>query len=126
MQDDRVSIQASDGEFRKHYSLEAIFFDPKPDMESKWQPQEAISNYITKCLSKKSKYEAIHENSIKDTGILLINNFVSAVVHPQILAADKVQNSKKKLQRGTIISRTSLFRPRYVNNCIFPNDKIMG
>ena len=36
MQDGRVSIQASDGEFSEDQSLEAIFFDPEPDMESKW------------------------------------------------------------------------------------------
>ena len=68
LQDDRVSIQASDGEFPEHHSLEAIFFDPEPDIESKWQPHEAISNYITKFFSKKSKDEAIRENIIKDTG----------------------------------------------------------
>ena len=95
LQDDRVSIQANDGEFPEHHSLEAIFFDPDPDIESKWQPHEAILNYITKVFSKKSKDEAIHENIIfKDTGIPLINNFVSPVVNPPILVADKVQNSK--------------------------------
>ena len=40
------------------------------------------------------KDETIHENIIKDTGILLINNFVSPAVNSPILAADKVQNSK--------------------------------
>ena len=34
LQDDRVSIQAGDGEFPEHHSLEAIFFDPEPDTES--------------------------------------------------------------------------------------------
>ena len=63
-------------------------------MESKWQPHEAISNYITKFFSKKSKDEAIRENITKDTGIPLVNNFVSPVVNPPILTADKVQNSK--------------------------------
>ena len=93
-QDDRVSIQASDGEFPEHHSLQAIFFDPEPDTESKWQPYEAISNYITKFFNKKSKDETIRENIIKDTGIPLSNNFVSPVVNPPILAAGKVQNSK--------------------------------
>ena len=74
--------------------MEAIFFDPEPDTKSKWQPHEAVSNYITKFFSKKSKDEAIRENIIKDTGIPLINNFVSPAVNPPILAADKVQNSK--------------------------------
>ena len=55
LQDDRVSIQASDGEFPEHHSLEAIFFDPEPDTESKWQPQEAIANYITKFSAKNQK-----------------------------------------------------------------------
>ena len=55
LQNDRVLIQASDGEFPEHHSLEAIFFDPEPDIESKWQPQEAISNHITKFFSKKIK-----------------------------------------------------------------------
>ena len=94
LQDDKVLIQASDGEFPEHHSLEATFFNPEPDIESKWQPHEAISNYITKFFSKKSKDEAICENIIKDTGIPLINNFVSPAVNPPILAADKVQNSK--------------------------------
>ena len=63
--------------------------------ESKWQPHEAVSNYIVKIFSKKSKVEAIHENIIKDTGIpLILNNFVTPAVNPPILAADKVQNSK--------------------------------
>ena len=47
-----------------------------------------------KFFNKKSKDEAIGKNIIKDTGIPLINNFVSPVVNPPILAADKVQNSK--------------------------------
>ena len=74
--------------------MEAIFFDPEPDTESKWQPHEAISNYTTKFFSKKSKDEAIHENIIKDTGIPLINSLVSPAINPPILAADKVQSSK--------------------------------
>ena len=98
-QDDRVSIQASDGEFPEHHSLEAIFFNPELDIESKWQPHEAISNFFTKFFSKNSKDEAIRENIIKDTGIPLINNFFSPVVNSSILAADKVQNSKIS-QRG--------------------------
>ena len=57
LQDNGVSIQASDqasdGEFPEHHSLEAIFFDPEPDIKSKWQPHKAISNYITKFFSKK-------------------------------------------------------------------------
>ena len=57
LQDDRVLIQASEGEFPEHHSLEAIFFDPEPDIESKWQPHEAISNYITKFFSKKPNDE---------------------------------------------------------------------
>ena len=94
IQDGRVSIQASDGEFPEHHSLRAIFFDPEPDTESKWQPHEAVSNYIMKFFRKKSKDEAIHENIIRYTGIPLINNFVSPAVNPPVLAADKVQNSK--------------------------------
>ena len=74
--------------------MEAIIFDPEPDTESKQQPHKAISNYITKFFSKKSKDEAIHENIIKDTGIPLITNFVSPLVNPPNLAADKVQNLK--------------------------------
>ena len=35
MQDDMVLIEASDGEF-PHQSLEAIFFDPELNTESKW------------------------------------------------------------------------------------------
>ena len=42
LQDGRVSIQAGNGEFPEHQSLEAIFFDPEPDTESKWQPHKAI------------------------------------------------------------------------------------
>ena len=94
MQDDRLSIQAGDGEFPEHHSLEAIFLDPESDTESKWQPHEAISNYITKFFTKKSNDETIHENIIKDTGISLISNFVSPAVNPPILSADRVQNSK--------------------------------
>ena len=74
MQDDKASIQASDGEFPEHHSLEAIFFDPDPDMELKWQPHKTISNYIMKFFSMKSKDEAIYENIIKDSGIPLIYN----------------------------------------------------
>ena len=47
-----------------------------------------------KVFSKKSKDEAISENIIKDTGIPLINKFVSPVVNLPILAAGNVQNSK--------------------------------
>ena len=75
MQDGKVLIEASGGEFPEHRSLEAIFFVPEPDTKSKWQPHEAISNFIMKFFSKKSKDEAIHENVIKDTCIPLIDNF---------------------------------------------------
>ena len=87
-------------------NVKPFFFDPEPDTESKWQSHKTILNYITKFFSKKSKDEAIHENIIKDTGISLINNFVSSAVIPPILAADKVQNSKN-ISEGTIISRLS-------------------
>ena len=86
--------------------MEAIFFGPEPDIESKWQPHKVISNYITKFFNKKSKEEAIRENIIKDTGIPLINHSVSQAVNPPILAADKVQNLKI-LQRGITISKLS-------------------
>ena len=59
LQDDEVSIQASGGEFPEHHSLEAIFFDPEPDTESKWQPHEAISNYITKFLVKNQRMKLL-------------------------------------------------------------------
>ena len=35
MQDDRVFIHASDGEFSEHQSLEIIFFDPEQNTELK-------------------------------------------------------------------------------------------
>ena len=75
IQGGRLSIQASDGEFPEHHSLDAIFSDPESDTESKWQLLEVISHYITKFFSKKSKDEAVHENIIKNTGTPLINNF---------------------------------------------------
>ena len=55
MQDHRVSIRASHGEFPEHESLEAILFDPEPDTESKWQPHEAISKYIMKVSARNQK-----------------------------------------------------------------------
>ena len=106
LQDDRVSIQGSDGEFPEHHSLEAIFFNPEPDTESKWQPHEAVSNYIMKFFSKKSKDKVIRENIIKDTGIPLINNFVSPAVNPPILAVNKVQNSKNITEGDNYIKAT--------------------
>ena len=129
MQDHRVSTQASDGEFPEHQSLEAILFDPEPDTESKWQPHEAISKYITKVFSKKSKDKAIHENIIKDTSIPLINNFVSPAVNSPILGADKVQNSKnitegdnyiKAVQNMSIIASFPMIK---LWNSILKNDE---
>ena len=76
-----------------------------------------------KFFSKKSKNEAICENIIKDTGIPLINNFVSPVVNPSILAADKVQNTKNIAEGDNYIKA---IQDILINNYIFSYGKIMG
>ena len=96
MQDDRVSIQVSDGEFPDHQSMEAILFHPEPDRKSRWQPHLVFANYITKVFSKTSKYGAIHEDSAKYTIILYLqwsnnvtegDNFIKAIQDIPITAS---------------------------------------
>ena len=64
LQDDRVSFQVCDGEFPEYRGLEAIFFIPEPDMESKWQPhsnlklhQEVFQQEIKRCSYSREYYQ---------------------------------------------------------------------
>ena len=116
IQDGRVSIQVGDGEFQEHHRLEATFFHG-----IKLATTQSVLKLHQKVFSKKSKDKAVHEIIIKDTGILLINNFFLQRQIPQFWLHMKFK-TRKILQRGTISSRLS----KIVNNCIFFNDKVMG
>ena len=91
--DDRVSVMASD-EFEEAEE-EA---QPQQDYDKdKWEPHEAIVNYVNRHFSK------MLSNTVKsvikeEVGVPNINNFVVPEINPQILNSDKVQANKNILE----------------------------
>ena len=72
-------------------------FNPEPIDKDKWEPHEAIVNYVNRHFSK------MFSNTVKsvikeEVGVPNINNFVVPEINPQILNADKVQANKNILE----------------------------
>ena len=72
-------------------------FNPKPIDKDKWEPHEAIFNYVNRHFSK------MFSNTVKsvikeEVGVPNINNFVVPEINPQILNSDKVQANKNILE----------------------------
>ena len=101
--DDRVSVMASDEfeeaeeEAQPQQDYTSRVFNPKPIDKDKWEPHEAIVNYVNRHFSK------MFSNTVKsvikeEVGVPNINNFVVPEINPQILNSDKVQANKNILE----------------------------
>ena len=97
--DDRVSVMASDEfeeaeeEAQPQQDYAFRVFNPEPIDKDKWEPYEAIVNYVNRHFSK------MFSNTVKsvikeEVGVPNINNFVVPEINPQILNSDKVQANK--------------------------------
>ena len=101
--DDRVSVMASDEfeeaeeEAQPQEDYASRVFNPEPIDKDKWEPHEAIVNYVNRHFSK------MFSNTVKsvikeEVGVPNINNFVVPEINPQILNSDKVQANKNILE----------------------------
>ena len=101
--DDRVSVMASDEfeeaeeEAQPQEDYASRVFNPEPIDKDKWEPHEAIVNYVNRHFSK------MFSNTVKsvikeEVGVPNINNFVVPEINPQILKSDKVQANKNILE----------------------------
>ena len=101
--DDRVSVMASDEfeeaeeEAQPQQDYASRVFNPEPIDKYKWEPHEAIVNYVNRHFSK------MFSNTVKsvikeEVGVPNINNFVVPEINPQILNSDKVQANKNILE----------------------------
>ena len=101
--DDRVSVMASD-EFKEaeeeaqpQQDYASRVFNPEPIDKDKWEPHEAIVNYVNRHFSE------MFSNTVKsvtkeEVGVPNINNFVVPEINSQILNSDKVQANKNILE----------------------------
>ena len=87
--DDRVSVMASDEfeeaeeEAQPQQDYASRVFNPEPIDKDKWEPHEAIANYVNRHFSK------MFSNTVKsvikeEVGVPNINNFVVPEINPQI------------------------------------------
>ena len=101
--DDRVSVMASDEfeeaeeEAQPQEDYASRVFDPEPVDKDKWEPHEAIVNYVNRHFPK------MFSNTVKsvtkeEIGVPNINNFVVPEINLQILNSDKVQANKNILE----------------------------
>ena len=101
--DDRVSVMASDEfeeaeeEAQPQQDYASRVFNPEPVDKDKWEPHEAIVNYVNRHFSK------MFSNTVKsvikeEVGVPNINNFVVLEINPQILNSDKVHTNKNILE----------------------------
>ena len=101
--DDRVSVIASDEfeeaeeEAQPQQDYASRVFNSEPIDKDKWEPHEAIVNYVNQHYSK------MFSNTVKsvikeEAGVPNINNFVVPEINPQILNSDKVQANKNILE----------------------------
>ena len=101
--DDRVSVMASDEfveaeeEAQPQQDYASRVFNPEPIDKDKWEPHEAIVNYVNRHFSK--MFSSTVKSVIKkEVGVPNINNFVVPEINPQILNSDKVQANKNILE----------------------------
>ena len=101
--DDRVSSMASD-EFdeaeeeaqpQENYSYRT--FNPEPISKDKWEPHEAIVNYVNQHFSKMFS-NTVRSVIKEEVGVPNIKNFVVPEINPQILYLDRVQTNKNILE----------------------------
>ena len=72
-------------------------FNPEPVDKDKWEPHEAIVNYVNQHFSKMFSNNV--KSAIKDeVGVPDIKNFSVPEINPQILNSDKVQANKNILE----------------------------
>ena len=101
--DDRVSVMAIDEfeeaeqEAQPQEDYASRVFNPEPIDKDKWEPHEAIVNYVNRHFSK------MFSNTVKsvikeEVGVPNINNFVVPEINPQILNSDEVQANKNILE----------------------------
>ena len=101
--DDRVSVMASDEfeevqeEAQPQQDYASRVFNPEPIDKDKWEPHEAIVNYVNRHFSK------MFSNTVKsvtkeEVGVPNIKNFVVPEINPQILNSDKAQANKNILK----------------------------
>ena len=104
--DDRVSVMASDEfeEAQPQQDYASRVFNPEPIDKDKWEPDEAIVNYVNRHFSE------MFSNTVKsvikeEVGVPNINNFVVPEINPQILNSDKVQANKNILEGDNRVGR---------------------
>ena len=101
--DDRVSVMASDEfeeaeeEAQPQQDYASRVFNPEPIDKDKWEPHEAIVNYVNRHFSKMFS-NTVKSVIKKEVGVPNINNFVVPEINPQILNSDKVQANKNILE----------------------------
>ena len=98
-----VSVMASDEfeeaeeEAQPQQDYASRVVNPEPIDKDKWEPHDAIVNYVNRHFSK------MFSNTVKSVikekvGVPNINNFVVPEINPQILNSDKVQANKNILE----------------------------
>ena len=101
--DDRVSVMASDEfeeaeeEAQHQQDYASRVFNPEPIDKDKWEPHEAIINYVNRHFSKMFS-DTVKSVIKEEVGVPNINNFVVPEINPQILNSDKVQANKNILE----------------------------
>ena len=101
--DDRVSVMASDEfeeaeeEAQPQQDYASRVFNPEPIDKDKWEPHEAIVNYVNRHFSKMFS-DTVKSVIKEEVGVPNINNFVVPEINPQILNSDKVQANKNILE----------------------------
>ena len=101
--DDRVSVMASDEfeeaeeEAQPQQDYASRVFNPEPIDKDKWEPHEAIVNYVNRHFSKMFS-DTVKSVIKQEVGVPNINNFVVPEINPQILNSDKVQANKNILE----------------------------
>ena len=100
---DRLSVMASDEfdeaeeEAQPQEDYSSGIFNPEPVDKDKWEPHEAIVNYVNGHFSKMFSNNV--KSVIKDeVGVPDIKNFSVPEINPQILNSDKVQANKNILE----------------------------
>ena len=112
--DDRVSVMASDEfeeaeeEAQPQQDYASRVFNPEPIDKDKWEPHEAIVNYVNRHFSKMFS-NTVKSVIKKEVGVPNINNFVVPEINPQILNSDKVQANKNILEGDSRVGNIQEF-----------------
>ena len=112
--DDRVSVMTSDEfdkadeEAQSQEDHSSRIFNPEPVDKDKWEPLEAIVNYVNQHFSK------TFSNNVKsiikeEVGVPDTKNFLVPEINPQILNSDRDQASKNILEGDNRVSNIQEF-----------------